>query len=483
MTLDTLIAVLALLIAAYQIMPRARQLDLKLRFSVIDAVVLGLTLLAILYLQFYPALKLIKRTPHFGLSDWGITPQMVSFVVLIIGAAIVFTRMHFAKLSVKQIPRLRDLTEELISQKNFLELFRLLERHLKDLTNLAKTDATAASILHAIFTSKASVNALAQSRPYLILNLLNHDLPEEKEFVQEFWKALLWDPSSKLYFELDSNDWIQRNWYLFPEGNRLLKYFFEDGHVAEEYSLWNPIGEAIINQLDRLNVDSGPDPFNLPPDRETDDNSGETPLFAGLQLFDIMVSQAIKTNVEWHMWIYYFCQIVPKILRNNEPWDDQEERTFRNSYDKALEIMFSHLRRWVELLNDVPADQANVVLDRTSGDHENENIPKSALIVLGMCLEDFLCASNIHDGLKNTVVHSIYGLYFNLLTWKRDDYATVLLNVLRPTRLHPEHCKLEYLRIIKLSFRQLDKYHYPNDHVTALEEGLDAIERHIASMR
>jgi hypothetical protein len=51
--MDLLITVAGLLVAIYAVVPRDRQLDLRLRLGSIDWVVLVIGSLAVLYLQFY----------------------------------------------------------------------------------------------------------------------------------------------------------------------------------------------------------------------------------------------------------------------------------------------------------------------------------------------------------------------------------------------------------------------------------------------
>jgi len=51
--MDLLLTVLALLAAVYALVPRDRQLDLRLRIGITDWIVIGLGFLAVFYLEFY----------------------------------------------------------------------------------------------------------------------------------------------------------------------------------------------------------------------------------------------------------------------------------------------------------------------------------------------------------------------------------------------------------------------------------------------
>jgi hypothetical protein len=49
------------------------------------------------------------------------------------------------------------------------------------------------------------------------------------------------------------------------------------------------------------------------------------------------------------------------------------------------------------------------MLDNERLDHKNGNIPKSAILALGMCRRDFLLAENVGEGFKRTIVTLVIG--------------------------------------------------------------------------
>jgi hypothetical protein len=254
MTLDSLVAILGLAIAAYQIMPRARQLDLRLRVRSADWFVIALALLTIFYLQFFSFFAAIGLSPHLGLAKWNLTPERVSFIVIVITAAIVGLHLQFAKLSGSQIVGFKRLVDELIATKNFSALIALLERHLDRLVRIARNDLpmsrlrrylvppdhletlfqeldaaqaegrpiqlrvnpgrarrilrpvvsllpdrtketrSARELTQAILSSKDLAFSLARTKPYLGLDMLRFGRHEVGDFLRHYIRALLSSP-------------------------------------------------------------------------------------------------------------------------------------------------------------------------------------------------------------------------------------------------------------------------------------------------
>src|SRR5215467_3335866 len=93
MTPDGLLTLVTVLLVAYQIIPRARLLDLQFRFGKTTHVVTVLAILGILYLQFFDVLSAAHLAPnHMALARRGLSPERASFLlVLILGALLFFS--------------------------------------------------------------------------------------------------------------------------------------------------------------------------------------------------------------------------------------------------------------------------------------------------------------------------------------------------------------------------------------------------------
>ena len=246
------------------------------------------------------------------------------------------------------------------------------------------------------------VQAIAKSQAHFGLRVLAMDAQERFDFSDEFLHVLMLDTSSILYWEIKNNqNNAQGHRYELPESNRLLRYLFADAKNAEALGVWEPVGEAVIAELDRR-YRSETDLYNDSLMDYRDRYQWKCPVFVGIRFFDIMVSGAIAQNIRWHMWLYYFPHFVDGICRNYAP-DEQcvdLDSEFPTVYSFLLYEIVSTLRHWIAEVRDLPSDQSNIVLKHDSLTHENGNLIKSSILVLGMCLKKVLVTESIPTRLK-----------------------------------------------------------------------------------
>jgi len=333
----------------------------------------------------------------------------------------------------------------------------------------------AIELTQTILTSREFAQSLARLKPYYGLELLRVGPRDVREFLGSYIRALLLEPSTVLHYEL-LNLSMDQNWYRIDSSKRLLNFFFSDPHVAQEYAIWSPIGEAVIAELDRMGRDRERDPYNLPLDRDFQDNEEwQSPLFAAIYLFDIMVRQALRHGVEWHMWLYYFPDFTTRIVRNYSLDDPlvESEVAMPIRYSRLLYNIFDALKNWIDLLKAVPSDQANIVLRRINLDHENENIPKSAIICTRFCLRDVLPSGKINLRLKRDILHLMLDRYFDLRTAGFDDYAEVLGLAMKPTGFIINEEEILYRNALADGYNSFDKFPHTADRVRELKEMLE----------
>lgn len=326
-TLDTLLAVIGLAVAAYQLMPRARQLDLAVRFHPFDWFLLAATGVGIIYLQFFSFFRAIGWTPKLGLSRWAMTPERASFVVLLIGLAVVTLRIRFSRLSRRVVPRLAALVEQLMWDRNAGEAAHVIERHLTRLRQLAtgaswwtsvrryaaptlddqrleiydlshdllvkprpvslrtrlqqrvrkflspigrylpsptKRSEQAAWLLSRVQQSREFAVAVAQRNPYFALKLMAAPDHDVFAFMKLYFRVLLAESSSVLHREIRDHAGSGGG-KPFSAGTSepLLAFLFNDANAAERLHVYKPIGDAVLDELLELRRDPGSDPYNL----------------------------------------------------------------------------------------------------------------------------------------------------------------------------------------------------------------------------
>lgn len=139
--MDLLITILSLLAAVIAITPRERQLDLRVRFKILDWIIISISIVALIGLEFYEFLE-----AHFSFvpeaKSWppGLTPKNATHLVFLAVALAIGVRLRFAKLSKSRMAVFRDLLEELYWNGNYGELIALLQTHLKSLFSIYRND-------------------------------------------------------------------------------------------------------------------------------------------------------------------------------------------------------------------------------------------------------------------------------------------------------------------------------------------------------
>ncbi len=380
MTLDSLLAVAGLLLAAYAIMPRARQLDIQLRVGALDWFIAIVALLVVHYFQFHAYFEKAGLTLNLGYEQWGLTPEKISYIVLLVAALLIGLHVCRVRLTPGRVPKFFAFAQELMWAGKYHDVALVLERHLGELMRIcqAKTrwlrwrakllaptqppfarwhakvteapdgktafpEATrwaklldkgkevlagyipsrekeigqAREFCIQALTHKDFVAFLAKGRPYLGLDIIKAGFYQREEFLTLYMNALLRDTSSVLYHEIKNNESLA-GWYEYdiPEENRVLHTLVADAKFAEKLAIYRPVGEYMIRQLDELSLRETNDPYNLPMYDFHDDGRWTSSLWIGIRFFDIMVTTALHEGIEWHMWLYYFDPVTERICKN-----------------------------------------------------------------------------------------------------------------------------------------------------------------------
>lgn len=535
--MELLLTVFTLLAAIYALIPRERRLDLQLRLGGADWVAIGIGFVLVFYFEFYEFFETLGFTPAGFVWPHGITPK--NSVYLVILAVVLFLVLHvrFAGLSRRKIPKFQELTEELFWEAHFGELLTLLQRHMRDLfkiyhgdfilsrlrrrlspslekelfsltqgetrhdfrntffqfskrvihraANLLPTyerqSEAAREIIRMLLLSPRFVRALATTRPYLALEVIRYGPRsfERLDFLDLYMKELMQDSSSIFYTEIARNQNLSAsNRYCIPESNRLIHFFLADANVAETLRIYKPIGDFVLQELDQAARDPNADPNNMAMGDFAEAGAWKSPLFVTIRFFDIMVMEALYQGIQWHMWLYYFPPIVKKIVRNyalSDPLADPEAE-FPVRYNFLLYEIISAHRDWILAVKDVPADQPNVILHSTRVDHENNNIPKSAILSLSECMRSIVEAGNIGARFRRYLIGIVLELYFKLRkTVGYEPYATVLLQALAQGGFFRRRDSNSYSTFLVKAFEE-QKMEYlikhSHEHVSELEGAL-----------
>ena len=328
MTLDSLLTVAGLLIAAYAILPVSGRMNIAFRMGVIGRAVVGGAFLLILYLQFYPTFWAAGLTSGLGLAKWHITSANASFLVFLCAALFLFFYARRKNLPPSRIGKFEELVRQLRGEKKYAELFALIEGNLSWLervyfknffryrmhaaltpppffdtasldmflehsdpdaekdargnSNVAilamrrflssrfssgeKESLTAENIIRMLTNDDEAAKTMASVYPDFALSVLGKKFPLKIEFADAFLTALMQDEKSALYEEIKEGNLVDSKGYQFPDRQRILGFLFNDCKKAEKLEIWRPVGEFVIKELNTLYNEApySPDPFNAP---------------------------------------------------------------------------------------------------------------------------------------------------------------------------------------------------------------------------
>src|SRR5947208_2468560 len=144
--MELLITVLTLLAAIYAVVPRERQLDLRVRVRPLDLLVIALGSLVVLYLEFFDFVEAHGWVLKYRHWPEGITPKNTIYLVMLGVAGFVALRIRFAHLTKSNIHKFRELALELYWSASYAELFAIIQKHLRELFRLYDSDFVLARI-------------------------------------------------------------------------------------------------------------------------------------------------------------------------------------------------------------------------------------------------------------------------------------------------------------------------------------------------
>lgn len=353
-------------------------------------------------------------------------------------------------------PTIRDKAAKMF-RKRIRSIVGLLPSHNRE-------KEVAKEIVHEVLINRNTVNAMSEIRPYFALQILSSDFSENKEFIDTYLRCLAEDTKSVLYHEIRNNPNLYHgDSYSLPERNKLLYYLFADCKVAEKYSVYKPVGEFVIAHLEVLYSRSVPDPYNEPMGDFYENGQWDSELLVGIRFFDIMITSALYQNIQWHMWLYYFPSFVKRILRNLAPNEKlvEPDAEWPTKYHYTLYEITSCLCEWIRAVDHIPLEQENVVLESTSANHENGNIPKSSMLALGQVVRHILVSDVVADRFKKYITDIVYRRYFELRKVDATkSYAEALINCIRCGGFSMGKTSLDYTQYLLDAFNEFDRIPY-----------------------
>ena len=125
-----------------------------------------------------------------------------------------------------------------------------------------------------------------------------------------------------------------------------------------------------------------------------------------------MVAAAACQGIQWHMWLYYFPPIPEELVKDYDATggdvDLRDEWPTRGSY--LIYAIFSALTGWIDIVDgELPASSPHLTFQNLMATHENGNIPKTAALALGHCLQILIMSKNIGESFQVHIYNIIVG--------------------------------------------------------------------------
>lgn len=287
---------------------------------------------------------------------------------------------------------------------------------------------TARAIVRRTYLDNQCVAALTRRPPAVAIQLIEQPFGERFDLVDQYLRALLEDPKSYLYTELRENEILSGVGYAIPESNRLVHYFLSDPKRATELGVYKAMGDSALAELDRLHFRAELDAYTLPLHDFRESARWRSPTFAALRMFDIMVLEGIRKRSIWHLWLFYLDSIAERMIRNYSPADPRLDLSseWPTPYHYLLYTTVSELSGWIRTVADYPELSPPLLTRKV--EHQNDNIPKSAILVLGSVVRAIVESPKFTADFKAYIVEIALRLVRDLRTRRRSrPYARVLL--------------------------------------------------------
>lgn len=459
MTLNGLITIISISIAAYAIMSEASRLRLKLKLRH-PVVFTMLALSVVLYLQYFDYLGLTyfefmpeRFREFFTLSEGLKSAQGLSFIVVLFWMLGMIAFVSRKKVSIKDFPQFSRVISDLINGGKFQEACSLLSQQRGALEKLAKGDhlpyaihrwlsrftswdyligrgdasnvtpnlvqrklyphlakffpsgdAQVNAIRHIladIHHSSGMIKSLTTSDITLGLSLLKVDTYGSREYIEKFLRELFSSQNESFFRELSEGIEEYRRHNYGIEGTPILAALFNDAEFAYQRGIWQSVGDYVVETL-RGQTDPSYETFLNSPcvDEQTIIRNDIT--YYGLLYFNHMVYAAAHADIPYHMWLFYFREFVRNLVDGYDTTgprvDTNAEHPINASY--LIWQILSRLSDWTTLRRKVSGGLHHQFVDKPDSTYENSNIPKSAAICLADCFETIITSNQIDRNFK-----------------------------------------------------------------------------------
>lgn len=303
--------------------------------------------------------------------------------------------------------------------KRLYEAFRRQIRWMKHFVPAErKAQSCAESIARMLLRSEEFRKFLVTMRPDALPDFMAIGLQPRFDFSDKALRDLIADGGSKLFQEIEQNQNLSdKGGYAIPEENVLLRFLCGDAGVAYKLEAWKPIGDAVINTIRSGNTNGYARHLNDRANNFNEEQWGDI-VFVGIRFFDIMVNEAMKQGVRYHMWLHYLPIFVDKLEEiydtSSHNIDMTDEFPTRNAC--LIYEAFDVMGNWVRNIKHVPASSPHAAIPNI-GEFSSSAIPAEAAVALGNAMVTVALSDRIGDAfagyLHDCILRDIAALSHN----------------------------------------------------------------------
>lgn len=275
-------------------------------------------------------------------------------------------------------------------------------RHL--IPDPVRSEEAAQDVFRVVFTSPLVPSYLAVARPKAGVRML---AVTSSRYVFDFSRALfqrmLKDPLSHLYRELPLNENVSaKTGYWLPAHNIYLHFLFADARNAERLGVCDDLSLAVREHLRDPTYAAS---LNMTARGFSDEAKWRDPTFATLRLFDIQARAVAIQALAWHASAFELIHLLEGVLASYvtgadgvDPYDEWPTRA-----DYLIYTLFDALTEWAELPQHLDAAALHRQLESVAANHQNDSVPKSAMLVLGTCLRTLVTSEAVPERQRDNV--------------------------------------------------------------------------------
>lgn len=251
-------------------------------------------------------------------------------------------------------------------------------------------------IYYNIILNDTFLDNVANSNPYLfsqIIQELNEQDLKDDDFINRYLKILMTNKNGNFFREIRNNQNLgQFDAYSIDEERPILYALFNDIKVCSINQAWRGIGEPAILEMH----EEAKKEYSVLRESDKEQESDTTWSFRitiAIWYFDIMVREAIKQNVNDHMWMYYYRHFVSVLISNMQelPFANSDLNKQSRSFD-LVEDIFSKMMDWKDVIIK----------------SKNNSLSKCVYDCIGQCIYEVATTNKLREEDKNYLINWVW---------------------------------------------------------------------------